>query len=79
VHALHTVHAVPDLRMRGGRLGDGLTSSGVPRLKILIGKVRGWSSLSERGIFLCITLHIMTTYGQVATYGHGKPDRQIVN
>jgi len=38
VHALHTVDAVPDLRMRGGRLGDGLTSSGVPRLKILIGK-----------------------------------------
>jgi len=29
---------VPDLRMHGGRLGNGLTSSGVPRLKILIGK-----------------------------------------
>jgi hypothetical protein len=24
VHALHTVHAVPDLRMTGGRLGDDL-------------------------------------------------------
>ena len=24
VHALHTVHAVPDLRMAGGRLGDGV-------------------------------------------------------
>ncbi len=23
VHALHTVHAVPDLRTAGGRLGDG--------------------------------------------------------
>jgi len=23
VHALHTVHAVPDLRVAGGRLGDG--------------------------------------------------------
>jgi len=23
VHALHTVHAVPDLRIAGGRLGDG--------------------------------------------------------
>ena len=22
VHALHTVHAVPDLRVAGGRLGD---------------------------------------------------------
>jgi hypothetical protein len=22
VHALHTVHAVPDLRIAGGRLGD---------------------------------------------------------
>ena len=25
VHALHTVHALPDLRIAGGRLGDGLT------------------------------------------------------
>jgi hypothetical protein len=23
VHALHTVHALPDLRVAGGRLGDG--------------------------------------------------------
>ena len=23
VHALHTVHAMPDLRIAGGRLGDG--------------------------------------------------------
>ncbi len=23
VHALHTVHALPDLRIAGGRLGDG--------------------------------------------------------
>jgi hypothetical protein len=23
VHALHTVHALPDLRLAGGRLGDG--------------------------------------------------------
>jgi hypothetical protein len=22
-HALHTVHAIPDLRVAGGRLGDG--------------------------------------------------------
>ena len=25
VHALHTVHAVPDLRVAGGRLGDGVS------------------------------------------------------
>ena len=24
VHALHTVHALPDLRVAGGRLGDGV-------------------------------------------------------
>ena len=24
VHALHTVHAIPDLRVAGGRLGDDL-------------------------------------------------------
>ena len=24
VHALHTVHAVPELRIAGGRLGDGV-------------------------------------------------------
>ena len=24
VHALHTVHVVPDLRVAGGRLGDGV-------------------------------------------------------
>jgi hypothetical protein len=27
VHATHTVHALPDLRMTGGRLGDGFSSS----------------------------------------------------
>ena len=27
VHALHTVHAVPDLRVAGGRLGDVILSS----------------------------------------------------
>jgi hypothetical protein len=26
VHALHTVHALPDLRVAGGRLGDGVAS-----------------------------------------------------
>jgi hypothetical protein len=26
VHATHTVHAVPDLRIAGGRLGDGFLS-----------------------------------------------------
>jgi hypothetical protein len=26
VHALHTVHALPDLRVAGGRLGDGVSS-----------------------------------------------------
>ncbi len=26
VHGLHTVHAVPDLRIAGGRLGDGGSS-----------------------------------------------------
>jgi hypothetical protein len=25
VHALHTVHALPDLRVAGGRLGDGVS------------------------------------------------------
>ena len=25
VHALHTVHALPDLRVAGGRLGDGFS------------------------------------------------------
>jgi len=25
VHASHTVHAVPDLRVAGGRLGDGVS------------------------------------------------------
>ena len=25
VHALHTVHAVPDFRVAGGRLGDGVS------------------------------------------------------
>jgi len=25
VHALHTVHALPDLRIAGGRLGDGVS------------------------------------------------------
>ncbi len=39
MHALHTMHAVPDLRVAGGRLGDGgsdllstLMSSRVHRL-----------------------------------------------
>ncbi len=27
VHALHTVHALPELRVGGGRLGDGFLSS----------------------------------------------------
>ena len=27
VHALHTVHALPDSRIDGGRLGDGFLSS----------------------------------------------------
>ena len=27
VHALHTVHALPDLRIAGGRLGDGFYHS----------------------------------------------------
>jgi hypothetical protein len=27
VHATHTVHALPDLRVAGGRLGDGFFSS----------------------------------------------------
>jgi hypothetical protein len=27
VHALHTVHAVPDLRIAAGRLGDGVSVS----------------------------------------------------
>jgi hypothetical protein len=27
VHALHTVHALPDLRVAGGRLGDGVSLS----------------------------------------------------
>jgi hypothetical protein len=27
VHALHTVHAVHDLRVAGGRLGDGVSRS----------------------------------------------------
>ena len=26
VHALHTVHALPDLRVAGGRLGDGVSA-----------------------------------------------------
>ena len=26
VHALHAVHALPDLRVVGGRLGDGVSS-----------------------------------------------------
>ena len=25
MHALHTVHALPDLRVAGGRLGDGVS------------------------------------------------------
>jgi len=25
VHALHTVHALPDLRVAGGHLGDGVS------------------------------------------------------
>src|SRR4029434_8459694 len=28
VHALHTVHALPDLRVAGGRLGDGSSAAG---------------------------------------------------
>jgi hypothetical protein len=27
VHALHNVHALPDLRVAGGRLGDGVSGS----------------------------------------------------
>ena len=27
VHALHTVHALPDLRVAGGRLGDGVSET----------------------------------------------------
>ncbi len=27
VHMLHTVHALPDLRVAGGRLGDGVLST----------------------------------------------------
>jgi len=30
VHALHTVHALPDLRVAGGRLGDGVSLSCTP-------------------------------------------------
>jgi hypothetical protein len=26
VHALHTVHALPELRVAGGRLGDGVSN-----------------------------------------------------
>ncbi len=29
VHALHTVHALPDLRVAGGRLGDGVSDTTV--------------------------------------------------
>jgi hypothetical protein len=35
VHALHTVHAVPDLRVAGGRLGDA-GSDYCPQLALLI-------------------------------------------
>jgi hypothetical protein len=29
MHALHTMHAVPDLRIGGGRLGDGVSLNNV--------------------------------------------------
>jgi hypothetical protein len=32
VHALHTVHALPDLRVAGGRLGDGVSVNLTNRL-----------------------------------------------
>jgi len=28
VHAMHTVHELPDLRVAGGRLGDGVSGAG---------------------------------------------------
>ncbi len=31
VHALHTVHALPDLRIAGGRLGDGFLAYSLSR------------------------------------------------
>ena len=31
VHALHTVHAVPDLRIAGGRLGEGVSLNSLER------------------------------------------------
>jgi len=32
VHALHTVHALPDLRTAGGRLGDDFLSRIAPKI-----------------------------------------------
>ncbi len=69
VHALHTVHAVPDLRIAGGRLGDVFTNIRVPSLTR-----QDRDSMykhPERGMVF-LWLDKMTTYGQVANYGHRK-------
>jgi hypothetical protein len=46
VHALHTVHALPDLRVSGGRLGDGVSdrpSLGTPSQDVLIDSIHSQS------------------------------------
>jgi hypothetical protein len=40
VHAVHTVHAVPDLRVAAGRFAGRFTNIGVPSLNVLpVGQV----------------------------------------
>src|SRR6266481_1504306 len=48
VHALHTVHALPDLRFAGGRLGDGVSSKRTPMCSCNFdAKIPGANSATE--------------------------------
>src|SRR5215510_3723008 len=50
VHALHTVHALPDLRVAGGRLRDGLKTWSKASHSVL----RNESGISARGNLVCL-------------------------
>ncbi len=69
MHATHTVHAVPDLRVAAGRLRDGFTNIRVPSPTRQ--ERDPMYRHPERGrVFLW--LDKMTTYGHVANYGRRK-------
>jgi hypothetical protein len=57
VHALHTVHALPDLRIAGGRLGDGFLSSvafTTADLRILLEALPEWYKPRVRSFIIIL-------------------------